>query len=125
MQAFERYIEDFTRCYIGRLIVHHIADVTQRYLFALFAGVLAYLFKVAFLIQPHHSRYYNYHRSCVLGLLEVFEPFLDIIFFKRFEQVARFAREDFVQGIKRQVNSVVGDAVLREVISSDFLAAVA
>ena len=54
-----------------------------------------------------------------------FEPFLNIVFFQRFEQFARFTRQYLVEGIKRQVDSVVGNAVLREVICSDFLAAVA
>ena len=41
------------------------------------------------------------------------------------DQLAKFAGDDGVELVQRQVDAVVGDAVLREVVGADALAAVA
>ena len=108
--------------YIRCLRVHHIADIEQKNVFAFFFGEPAYLFEVGFLVEADDSGYHDYHW---FGLLQVFESFLSVVSLQGGDKFAHIARHYFVEVVKRQIDSMVGQAVLREIVCADFFAPVA
>ncbi len=55
VQPLQGDVENLARRDIGRLGVHHIADVAEQHLFAVLGGDAADLLQVALLVKAHHS----------------------------------------------------------------------
>ena len=63
--------------------------------------------------------------ACRAGLHRHFHLLIQILQRQRLDDVVEIAVDDFIEAVKGQIDAVVGKTVLREIIRTDFCAAVA